>query len=170
MQDLVNSQDMVFKQGMVAVRNMRNANGNATNLFGQIIASAEDGEKSSLTADDVRDEAGSFIIAGSDTTAVTLTYLTWAVLKQPHLRMRLEDEVTQLSDELSTAELEAAPVLNSVINETLRLYGAAPGALPRLVPSEGMNVSGYHIAGGVEVSTQAYTNHRDPLAFPDPSR
>ena len=170
MRDLVNLQDLVSKQGMIAVRNMRNGNGNAMNLFGQIIASAGDGEKTSLTADDVRDEAGSFIVAGSDTTAVTLTYLIWVVLKQSHLPMQHKDEMSQLSDELSTTELEAVPVLNSVINETLRLYGAAPGSPPRVVPSGGMAVSGYHISGGVEVSIQAYTNHRDPLAFPDPSR
>ncbi|EFQ91040.1 hypothetical protein PTNB73_05776 [Pyrenophora teres f. teres] len=168
LQDVFNAQDMVFTQSMVAVRNMRNGNGSSMNLFGQIIACAEDKEKESLTEDDVKVEAGSFIIAGSDTTAVTMTYLTWAVLKQPALRARLEDEIAQLSDELTMAELEGAPVLNSVIDETLRLYCAAPGALPRVVPKGGMTVSGYHIAGGVEVSTQAYTNHRDPSVFPDP--
>jgi cytochrome P450 len=68
------------------------------------------------------------------------------------------------------AELEAAPILNSVLNETLRLYGAAPGALPRIVPSRGLAVGEHHIPAGVEVSTQAYTNHRDPAVFPDPLR
>ncbi|KAG9381754.1 cytochrome P450 [Pyrenophora tritici-repentis] len=168
LQDVFNAQDTVFTQSMVAVRNMRNGSGSSMNLFGQIIACAEDKEKDSLTEEDVKVEAGSFIIAGSDTTAVTMTYLTWAVLKQPDLRARLEDEIAQLSDELTMAELEGASVLNSIIDETLRLYCAAPGALPRVVPKGGMAVSGYHIASGVEVSTQAYTNHRDPAVFPDP--
>jgi cytochrome P450 len=149
---------------------MRNGNGNTLNLFGQMLAATDGGEKVTLTDKDIREEAGNLIVAGSDTTAVTLTYLIWAVLKQPDLQARLEDEVANLSNELNTAELEAALVLNSVIEETLRLYGAAPGALPRTVPSQGTTIGGYHIPGGVEISTQAYTNHRDPSAFTEPLR
>ncbi|KAL1795198.1 hypothetical protein ACET3X_007014 [Alternaria dauci] len=167
---IVTTDDVVYGYGGRAIQNMRNHNGNTMNLFGQMLAACEASEKVSLTDKDIREEAGNLIVAGSDTTAVTLTYLVWAVLKQPDLQTRLEDEIAQLSDELTPGELEAAPVLNSVIEETLRLYGAAPGALPRIVPKQGTTIGGYHIPGGVVVSTQAYTNHRDPSAFPDPNR
>jgi cytochrome P450 len=40
-------------------------------------------EKFELTDDDIRKEASNFILAGADTTAITLTYLVWAVLKRP---------------------------------------------------------------------------------------
>jgi len=167
---IATADDVVYEYGAHAVKNMRSGYGNALNLFGQMLAATDNGEKVSLTEKDVREEAGNLIVAGSDTTAVTLTYLVWAVLKQPDLQALLEDEVAQLSKELNTAELEAAPILNSVIEETLRLYGAAPGALPRTVPSQGTVIAGHQIPGGVEISTQAYTNHRDPSAFPEPLR
>jgi cytochrome P450 len=169
-QQIATADDVVYEYGAHAIRHMRSGNGNALNFFGQMLAASGSEDKVSLTEKDVREEAGNLIVAGSDTTAVTLTYLVWAVLKQPDLQARLEEEIGQLSDELTMAELEAAPILNSVIDETLRLYGAAPGALPRTVPSQGLTVSGYHIPTGVEVSTQAYTNHRDPVLFPDPLR
>ncbi|CAO2651104.1 Nn.00g094010.m01.CDS01 [Neocucurbitaria sp. VM-36] len=169
-QKIATADDVVFDHGALAIRNMRNGSGNAQNLFGQMLAASDSQDKVTLTEKDVREEAGNLIVAGSDTTAVTLTYLVWAVLKQPSLQTQLEEEVAQMSDQLGTAELEAASTLNSVIEETLRLYGAAPGALPRVVPSQGMDVNGYHIPGGVEVSTQAYTLHRDPSVFPDPLR
>jgi cytochrome P450 len=169
-QQIATADDVVYEYGAHAIRNMRSRNGNALNLFGQMLAATDSGDKVSLTDKDIREEAGNLIVAGSDTTAITLTYLIWAVLKQPSLQARLEDEIAHLNAELSTAELEAAPVLNSVIEETLRLYGAAPGALPRTVPDRGTIISGYHIPGGVEVSTQAFTNHRDPLVFPEPLR
>lgn len=160
-----------MKHGALAVQNMRSSGGNATNLFSQMLAATDSEEKTAtLTDQDVKEEAGNLIVAGSDTTAVTLTYLVWAVLKQPELQSQLEDEISQLSEDLTTAELETAPILNSVIEETLRLYGAAPGGLPRTVPSQGATMGGYHIPGGVEVSTQAYTNHRDPSVFTDPLR
>ncbi|KAH7075574.1 cytochrome P450 [Paraphoma chrysanthemicola] len=167
-QQIATADDVVYDYGAYAIRNMRSGNGNALNLFGQMLAASE--EKVSLTDKDVREEAGNLIVAGSDTTAVTLTYLVWAVLKQPELQAMLEEEVGTLSDNLTMAELEAAPIMNSVIEETLRLYGAAPGALPRTVPTQGLSVGGFHLPAGVEVSTQAYTNHRDPLVFPDPLR
>jgi cytochrome P450 len=167
---IASADDIIYDHGVNAVKNMRGGNGSSLNLFGQMLAASDSEEKVSITDNEVRSEAANLIIAGSDTTAVTLTYLVWAVLKHRDLQTRLEEEVTQLSDELGMTELEAAPVLNSVIEETLRLYGAAPGALPRVVPTQGMTVDGHDIPAGVEVSTQAYTSHRDPRVFPEPLR
>jgi len=167
-QQIATADDVVHDYGALAIRNMRNGSGNLQNLFGQMLAASDSQEKVKLTDEAVREEAGNLIVAGSDTTAITLTYLVWAVLKQPSLQAQLEEEVAQLSDRLEMAALETTPILNSVIEETLRLYGAAPSALPRIVPSRGLSVNGYHIPAGVEVSTQAYTNHRDPNVFPDP--
>ena len=161
---------MIADHGVIAARNMRNGQGNSMNLFGQMLAASDDYEKASLTDKAVQDEAGNLIVAGSDTTAITLTYLVWAVLKQPALQLSLEEEISQLSVELSLAELEGAQLLNSIIEETLRLYGAAPGALPRTVPEQGWSINGYPIPAGTEVSTQAYTLHRDFRVFQDPHR
>jgi cytochrome P450 len=169
-QQISKADDVVYEHGALALRHMRDDNGNTLNVFGQMLAASESQEKGLLTSDDVREEAKNFIIAGSDTTAVTLTYLVWAVLKNPDLQTKLEGEMAQLSDELDMAELETAPILNSVIQETFRLYSAAPSSLPRVVPSQGMLVGGHQIPGGVEVSTQAYTTHRDPSIWADPLR
>jgi cytochrome P450 len=167
-QSIVRADEVVAEHGGRAVDNMRTSSGNRQNLFGQMLAMADKQDKATITEADVRDEAGNLIVAGSDTTAVTLTYLVWAVLKRPALRKALEDEVAGLSRDLTFDELSQAPLLNSVIEETLRLYGAAPGALPRSVPPSGVDMSGYFLPGGTVVSTQAYTIHRDPSIFPNP--
>jgi cytochrome P450 len=137
------------------------------NLFSQMLAESEGQEKTNLSTSSVQEEAGSLIVAGSDTTAVTLTYLIWAVLKQPQLQNELEHEMSELSDELTFDELKNAPLLNSVIEETLRLYGAAPGALPRVVPGQGIDVCGHYLPPGTTVSTQAFTIHRNEAIFDD---
>lgn len=135
-----------------------------------MLGQADGQEKTEITDIAVRTEAGNLIVAGSDTTAVTLTYLIWAVLKQPQLQASLELEVSDLSPDLTSEELKNAPLLNSVLEETLRLYGAAPGALPRVVPEKGLSVCGYFIPSGIVVSTQAYTLHRDSTIFQDAQR
>lgn len=154
---------------------MRSSSDNPRNLFGQMLAQADNAENTDLTEGVVRNEAADFIVVGSDTTAVTLTYLLWAVLKRPALRDALEAEVAALSADLTQEELAAAPLLNSVMEETLRLYGAAPALLGRDVPAGGTTLCGMYIPSRgrwsseqVVVSTQAYTLHRDPNVFPNP--
>jgi cytochrome P450 len=161
---------VVYEYGALAVQNMRNQSANTQNLFGQMLADADKEDKTAISDSSIRTETGNLIVAGSDTTAVTLTYLVWAVLKDPVLQAQLEEEVAGLSPVLDADELTNCRLLHSVIEETLRLYGAAPGALPRVVPGKGVVFCGHHIPGGTVVSTQAFSLHRDATVFPDPHR
>ncbi|KAG4429099.1 hypothetical protein IFR05_015425 [Cadophora sp. M221] len=122
----------------------------------------------SLSDMDISREASNLIVAGSDTTAVTLTYLVWAVLKSSEVKRKLVAEVRSVEDNPTSKVTNALPYLATVIKETLRLYGAAPGSLPRTVPAGGRTLGPHFIPGGTTVSTQAYTLHRDPRIFPGP--
>ena len=140
--------------------------GGEKNLFAHIIHEAEKRER--LDDVDLKLEAMALIVAGSDTTAVSLTYLVWAVLSQPPLQTLLEEEVGGLPPNYSERDVEDLPILNAVIEETLRLYGAAPGGTPRAVPAGGAKLGDYYVPAGLTVTTQAYTMHRDPTVFPNP--
>lgn len=133
-------------------------------LFKKLFRTDDNG----LSDRDIINNAMAFIIAGSDTTANTMTYLTWAVCKHPEVRDALVEEVCSLPEEFSEQDLRNLPRLNNVVKETLRLYCAAPSALPRIVPAEGVVFSGHKLPGGTTVSTQAYTLHRNADIFPDP--
>lgn len=127
-----------------------------------------DTDKCGLSDDAIRQEAQSYIIAGSDTTAVTLTYLIYSVCRDNRVRNTLVAELTDLPDALADRDLRDLPYLGQVIDETLRLYSAVPSVLPRAVPPEGAQFNGYYVPGGCTVATQAYSLHRDPKTFPDP--
>jgi cytochrome P450 len=127
-----------------------------------------DSEKSGLTHEQIRSEAQGYIVAGSDTTAVTLTYLIYAVSRDTRVRDKLVEELASIPEPVADRDLRDLPYLNHVINETLRLYTAVPFGLPRSTPSEGANFNGYFVPGGTTVSTQSYSMHRDPAIFPDP--
>ena len=162
-----NTAERVRMQGWKAVENANKQNLSMSNIFSGIVNQYDNGD-GNLRGVDAACEAQSLIIAGSGTTAVTLTYLVWVVLQQPDLKRILEAECTKLQPGFSDADLEHMDLLNAVINETLRLYGAAPGSLPRIVPPQGATLGGYHIPGGVTVCTQAYSIHRNPDIFPNP--
>ncbi|KAF4986348.1 hypothetical protein FGRMN_10875 [Fusarium graminum] len=120
-----------------------------------------------LTRLDLSAEAGNFILAGTDTTAFTLTCLLWAVLRDPPLQAAIEEEVAILPDDFEDAHVEALPLIGATINETLRLYGPAAGSLPRITKRGGAELGGYFIPEGVTVSTQAFTLHRNEHFWPD---
>lgn len=129
-----------------------------------------DTEKGGLPHDEIKKEAQGYIVAGSDTTAVTLTYLIYAVSRDSRIRDKLVAEVTALTEPVLDNDLRGLPYLSMVISETLRLYTAVPFGLPRTVPSEGAHFNGYFVSGGTTVSTQSYSLHRDPAIFPAPYR
>ncbi|KAH7016446.1 cytochrome protein [Microdochium trichocladiopsis] len=131
-------------------------------------ANDENGE--TLTAKELVDDAGIFIIAGSDTSSTTLTFLVWAVCRHPEIQKALVEEVAALPEGYTQQDLKDLKFLNLVIQETLRLYAAAPSALPRVVPPSGAEIDGYWLPGGGVVNTTTYALHRDEKVFPDPDK
>lgn len=158
----------LLAQGQTAVTNSR-ASSTSRNIFANVLEQA-DKEDGSLTDSEILVEAGAFMLAGTDTTANTLTYLVYNVLSNPQLHKTLEDEIDKVSEPFTDSMLSELPVLNAVITETLRLHGAAPGALQRIAPRGGVYLGQYYIPAGTNVSTQAWSLHRDPNVFPDPEK
>ena len=121
------------------------------------------------------------LIAGHETSAITLTYLTLELSRRPELQARLRKELLTLDppivtdspiDDLpSPHSIDALPLLDSVLQETLRLYAAGPARQPRVTPHVpgGTTIDNYaHIPGGVVVSANAHTLHRNSEVFPEP--
>lgn len=64
--------------------------------------------------------------------------------------------------------INALPYLDAVIKETLRLYTAIPGTLPRVIPtgsSQGKFIDGIYLPSGTVVGTFAYGIHRDQSIY-----
>ncbi|KAK3315919.1 cytochrome P450 [Apodospora peruviana] len=130
----------------------------------------DDGAESDLSDNAIRSEAAGFLIAGSDTTSVALTYTIWAILKRPDLQRRLEDEVAGLPVGFGDKDVEQLPLLNNVLDEALRLYNPASGPLIRATPPGGVTFHGNFIPGGTLVFCQMWTVLRNPDMFPDPEK
>jgi cytochrome P450 len=129
-------------------------------------------EESEQTIPDsiIEREAANFIVAGTDTTTMTLTYLVYAVLSNPHIKQKLVEEIQSCTANPNWEELEGKTYLNNVIQETMRLHPAVPGSLTRLVPPGRENALKYVLPVGTEIGTQAWTFQRDPNVFEEPLR
>jgi len=160
--------DRLRDAGYKAVENTKRASQEGfKTLFSKMYP--EDGTQP-FSDDLMADEASNIIIAGTDTTAMTLTYLVYEVLQNPGIKTKLLKELEPCSADPRLGELEEKQYLNNVIQETLRLHSAVPASLPRTVPAEGAVFGGYHIPAGYTVSTQAYTLHRNPHVWADPEK
>ncbi|GME41740.1 Cytochrome P450 [Neofusicoccum parvum] len=145
--------------------------GSHSNVFTLIVAEAER-EGSRVSEKLLINEAAGLIVAGSDTTANSLTYLVWLILCRPDLQEALVIELKNNlpADEFSDQDLEKLPILNAAIKETMRLYGAAPAGLPRTPPRGGATLSDgrTYVPEGATASTQSWTLHRDPKIWTNP--
>ncbi|KAL1722322.1 cytochrome P450 [Schizophyllum commune] len=113
-------------------------------------------------------------IAGTDTTAITLSYFCWELGRRPDivekLRAELDTVMHDSTDMPNIAVLQSLPYLTAFLKEGLRIYGAAPSLLERKTPTAGdpFNIAGYVLPPHTIVAAQAWSLHRDPAVFPDP--
>ncbi|KAI8625826.1 cytochrome P450 [Xylariaceae sp. FL1651] len=119
-----------------------------------------------------KSEAGSFIGAGTETTASALTTLTYFVLANPEVLRKLREELETVMPEgraelPPTSTLETLPYLTGIIQEGIRLSFSVPGRLPRTAPTEELNYKGYKLPPGTVLSQSAYLLHTDENVFPD---
>lgn len=169
--DVFYSQEKMFAAGAEVVTEARGY-GKSKNLFSKALAEHEaaDGKPSTLTDVDIITDAGALLLAGSDPTAISLTFLIWCVLSRPALQNELEIEVASIEGNITDEVCESLPILNAVINESLRLYGPAPGCMPRSSPTGGATLGGYYIPQATVVNTQNWSLHRNSEAWVDPDR
>lgn len=123
----------------------------------------------------IRNEMLSYIIAGHETTAGTVTWLSYALSMHPEVARRVDAELErELRGQPPTAEsIGRLTYLEQAINETLRLYPPAY-MLTREVASED-RIGGYTIPSKSWILLSAYVTHRrndvweNPEGF-DPER
>ncbi|BEI85721.1 hypothetical protein CcaverHIS002_0600080 [Cutaneotrichosporon cavernicola] len=122
------------------------------------------GQLFKLTRLELIADAGTIVVAGSDTTSSLLTWFWYYSTKYPQTYKALRSELSTLSsDQLTdTTTLSKLPYLNAALNETMRMQPAVPGGLRRLVPPGGIDIEGHYIPEGTVLSVPAYAIQHDP--------
>jgi cytochrome P450 len=136
-----------------------------------LLAVDEEGDRTGMTNEQLRDEAMTLFLAGHETTANALTW-TWHLLAQnPEAERRLHEELDAVLEGGRAPRVEDFAALRyteMVVAETMRLYPPA-WAIGRLAV-EDHEVGGYPIPRGSLVLVCQYVMHRDPRFFHDPER
>jgi tryprostatin B 6-hydroxylase len=101
------------------------------------------------------------VVAGSDTTASTMTFLFYHIAREPGLLDRLRAEIRGLAEADGGAIehrrlQQGATLLNACIWESLRLHPAVPSGLPRKTPPEGVYVGETYVPGNTVMMLNFY--------------
>jgi len=126
----------------------------------------EDG--STLSEQDVRDHLFTFLVAGHETTALTLSYALFLLANHPDRQARLHGELDDVlgDDPPTAAALFEMDYLGNVVDEALRLYPPAYTIFRE--PTRDVTVRGYDIPAGATLSMPQYIVHRDERWYDEP--
>ncbi|KAI9128159.1 hypothetical protein K1719_001152 [Acacia pycnantha] len=157
-----------FLQGLIDEH--RNAKQRANTMIDHLL-SLQESQPEYYTDQIIKGLVLVMLLAGTDTSAVTLEWAMSCLLNNPHVLEKAKKEIdSQIGQERLIDELDVSklPYLQSIISETLRLHPAAP----LLVPHEASNdctIAGYNVPRGTMVLVNAWAIHRDPQLWSDPT-
>jgi cytochrome P450 len=128
-----------------------------------------------MTDDLVLTSCLSMVLAGSETTAISLSSVFYHLLKNPQVYDNLMKEldsavqegiISDTTDEIVTWKgSQSLRYLDAVVQESFRLHPAAGLMLERVVPSPGLHILGHYVSGGTIVGCNAWVLHRRPEIF-----
>jgi cytochrome P450 len=148
------------------VRERRASKEHGEDILGMLLdATWEDGAP--LTTREIRDQLLTLLVAGHETTAISLAWATHDLYSQPAVLARLRAELEPLGPSPEPEALARLPYLSGVCDESLRLRPIVSDVLRTLV--EPFEFGGYLLPAGASVSVAIEQIHADPAIYPDPS-
>jgi cytochrome P450 len=115
-------------------------------------------DDSPMSAQELRDELMTALVAGHETTASQLAWAFERLAREPAVVARLIEEVD--GD-------EREDYMIAMIHEILRLRPVLPNAEPRLTKQR-VRIGDFDYPAGVALLASAYLVHHDPEIYPDP--
>jgi cytochrome P450 len=150
------------------IRDRRASGEDKGDLLSMLMSATDvEGDKSSMSDLQLRDECVTIFLAGHETTANALTY-AWILLAQhPEAEARLAEEIAALGDrELTIDDIPRLSYARAVFAETMRLYPPAWG-LGREALEE-HTIGDVKVEPGNMVICSQWVIHRDPRYWETP--
>jgi cytochrome P450 len=135
---------------------------NRTDLLTRLIESKDPTTGQGLNTIELQTEAFGFVVAGSHTTATTMTFLLYHLLTNPSVKDKLVKELVASDPGTKLSNLDdigESPYFQACIKETLRINPAFSMPLPRVVPPGGREIAEEFIPAGVLIF-RGFTNSR----------
>ncbi|WP_280770711.1 cytochrome P450 [Salipaludibacillus daqingensis] len=148
----------------------RNPTAYEDTMVGLLLDSAKQPDAPPISDKELRDQMMTMLLAGHETSANLLTWIFYALSKNPEAEAKFHEEIDQL-DSLTETPFETYRKLtytNQIIKETLRLY--PPAWLIYREADEDVELLGETYKAGSTFMIAPYSIHRNADIFPDPEQ
>ncbi|MFJ6619365.1 cytochrome P450 [Kitasatospora sp. NPDC091335] len=135
-----------------------------------VLLAATDEDGRGLSAAEIHEQVVTFLLAGTEATAATLSWAWTLLAANPAVRERLHAELDTVLDGRPARheDLPALPLTARIVSETLRLY-PPPWILSRTATAD-TELGGHHLPAGSTLLFSPYLLHRRADLFPRPDR
>ena len=147
----------------IARRRARDGDGAGDDVLGLMLSARYD-DGSAMSDREIRDQLLTLVFAGHETSGIALAWAVNWLARTPPVRDRLLAELSALGDDPAPGPLAAAPYLEAVCHETLRLYPVV-GEVVRLLRTP-LTVGTWTIPAGVAVSAGIALVHARADLYP----
>jgi cytochrome P450 len=118
----------------------------------------------------IRDEVMTMLLAGHDTTALSLTYAWYLLSQYPEAERRVHEEVDRVLDDgrpPDAEQVEDLEYVERVLEESMRLY--PPVYVMFREPRVDVRICGYRVPAGSAVMLPQWAVHRSPDYWESPA-
>lgn len=121
-----------------------------------------------MSDEQIRDEMVTFLFAGHETTALTLTYIWDLLTRNPTTETHLHQELdeTLAGDTPTVTDFSAFDYTENIVKEAMRLY--PPAHEIRREPIEDITIDGYTIPKRSLITLPTWVMHHDERFWDDP--
>ena len=147
---------------------VRRANPDQPGLLTQL-AQAKDEAGEWVSDAECEDHVFSLLVAGVDTSAISLAWALHWLCREPEVLACLMAELQKASIDATGRALLGLPYLNAVYAETLRMYPIVPTPSGRKLTRE-VEIDGHVFEAGVTLVPCTYLVHRREDIYPESSR
>ncbi|KAL2135939.1 hypothetical protein VTI74DRAFT_6167 [Chaetomium olivicolor] len=141
--------------------------------FVEAMATAKDDEGRMLTMEEMASHARLLVVAGSETTATTLSGAAFFLATHPDVQKRLAEEVrTSFTSEgeIDLFSVNRLSYMLAVLDEAMRMFPPVPSQLPRTCQPGGAMICGYHVPGGTGLEIWPWAMNHSSRNFTEPNK
>ncbi len=137
-------------------------------LLSMMLHAVDEDDGSRMTDEQLADEARTFLLAGHETTAISLSWSFYLLATHPEIQAALGRELDQvLGGRLPTAEdVPNLPLTERIVLEAMRLY--PPAFTIGREPVEDFQLGPYTVKRGTTIFMSQWVMHRDGRYFEKP--
>jgi cytochrome P450 len=136
-----------------------------------LLLSARDEQGQPMQDEELHDEMITLVVAGHETTAVSLTWAVYFLLANPDALARARAELRKVVGDrgITAREVSQLEYLDACIKESMRLQPVLP-LLARIVRADSYRLGPYELPEGTAINPCIYLTHRRPDLWSEPAR